>query len=90
MKIREAIRDMGALAYLLATRIGKDDMAASGEGTESVWDSICRLSNVIEEVRKLAESGVTNLPELQQQSRSSMEKLPNLSKNLIDLKAYTG
>jgi hypothetical protein len=88
MKIHEAIRDTDARAYLLAARIGRDDTAASGEGTESVWDSIRRLCNVIEEVLQLAESGVTNLPELQQQSERSLEKLSNLSKNLIGLKAY--
>jgi hypothetical protein len=57
MKIHEAIRDTDAQASLLAARIGQDDTVASGEGSESVWDTIRRLCDSMAEVRELAEAG---------------------------------
>jgi hypothetical protein len=56
IKIHDAIRDTDARASLLAARIGKDDTTASGEGSESVWDYICRMCKAIEEVRQLADT----------------------------------
>jgi hypothetical protein len=51
LRIHEAIRDTNARASLLALSIGMDDTAASGEGAESVWDTIRRLCNTLDEFK---------------------------------------
>jgi hypothetical protein len=40
MKIHEAIRDTDARAVLLGSQIGHDTSEASGQGDESIWDTI--------------------------------------------------
>jgi hypothetical protein len=85
IKIHEAIRDTDARASLLGSRIGQDDTAASGEGSESVWDTIRRLCDAIAEVRELAEAGAKAIPEVLERSEGLLDKMSHMSKNLIGL-----
>jgi hypothetical protein len=85
MKIHEAIRDTDARASLLAARIGKDDTVASGEGL----DTIRRLCDSMAEVRELAEARAKAIPEVVERSDDLMNKMSNMSKNLIGLKTFT-
>jgi chromosome segregation ATPase len=90
IKIQEAIRDTDARASLLGARIGhQDNTAASGEGSESVWDTIRRLCDVMAEVRELAEAGAKAIPEVLERSEGLLDKMSNMSKNLIRLKTFT-
>jgi hypothetical protein len=52
-KIHDAIRDTDARAYLLAARIGRNNTMTSGEGAESVWDTLRRVCNSLGEVDEL-------------------------------------
>jgi hypothetical protein len=87
-KIHNAIRDRDARAYLLAARIGRDNTVASGEGAESVWDTLRRLVNTLGEVGELVEAGSQETLLLTETVGDSQEKMGNMSQNLIGLKQY--
>jgi prophage DNA circulation protein len=87
-KIHDAIRDTDARAYLLAARIGQDNTMASGEGAESVWDTLRRVVSMLDEVQELVEAGSQETLMLTETIRDSQDKMGNMSQNLIGLKQY--
>jgi hypothetical protein len=87
VKIREAIRDTDARASLLAAGIGhpKEDGC---RGEETVWDSIGCLCNGMEEVKKHADFGTREMPQLIADSREAKVKLSTPSHNFHGLSKY--
>jgi hypothetical protein len=87
VKIHEAIRDTDARASLLAAGIGHaKEYGCRGE--ETVWDSIGRLCDGMEEVKKHADFGTREMPQLIADSRKAKVKLSTLSQNFHGLSKY--
>jgi hypothetical protein len=88
LRIHDAIWDTDARASLLASSIGPDDTSASGEGAESVWDTIRRVCNTLDEVQGLVDDGSREILGVHGQVTAFQEKMGNMSQNLIGLKKY--
>jgi hypothetical protein len=88
IKIHDAMRDADARTLLLVARIGKDDTSASGEGGKSVWDTICRSCDTMDEVQKHAEFGAKELIGAKEHAGVSQCKMENMRQNLIGLKQH--
>jgi hypothetical protein len=88
MKIHEAIHDTNARAYLLAVRIGTDDTDTSGQGAESVWDTLQRLCTTLSEVQHIVDDGTKAMKQVKEEGSEMKRKMANLSQNLIGLKQH--
>jgi hypothetical protein len=88
LKIHEAIRDTDARAAFLGSRMGYDKTSASGQGDESVWDTIRRLCDSIEQIQDQADSGARAIPGLLESSDDAADKLEILSQNFHGLRKY--
>jgi methyl-accepting chemotaxis protein len=88
LRIHEAIRDTDARASLLVSSIGTDDTSASGEGAESVWDTIRRVCNTLDEIQGLVDDCSQEIREVTGQVTKFQEKMANMSRNLLGLKQY--
>jgi hypothetical protein len=88
MKIHEAIRDTDARAYLRAVRIGTDNTDASGEGAESVWDTLRRLCTTLSEVQHIVNDGTKEMKQVKEEGSEMKGKMANFSQNLIGLKQH--
>jgi hypothetical protein len=88
LRIHEAIRDTDTRALLLASSIGSDDTSTSGEGVESVWDTIRRVFNTLDGVQGLVDDGAREILGVHGQVTDFQENMGNMSQNLIGLKKY--
>jgi hypothetical protein len=68
--------------------MGYDKTAASGQGDESIWDTIRRLCDSIKQIQDQADSGARAIPGLVESSEDAADKLEILSQNFHGLRKY--
>jgi predicted nucleic acid-binding Zn-ribbon protein len=88
-KIHDAIRDTDARTSLLTAQLGKDNSDASGQGTDSIWDSIRRVYETMLEVQDDILHITSKSTEVTEIKEHVLTKMDTLAQNFHGLNNFT-
>jgi hypothetical protein len=89
MKIHDAIRDTDARTSLLAAQLGSDSTDASGQGTDSIWNSIRRVYEITKVIQDDLEKVTLQATEVDDVKDQALTKMETLAKNFHGLHKFT-